>query len=178
MRVDNDFKRNQTMMDAAKQNVDQLVADLGSKNAGQRRDARAALVQIGAGAVPALLSALDAPQQHVRWEAAKSLTEIAEPAAAERLIAALGDKDPDVRWVVGVALIALGRDAVKPLLTTLTKSDLRDSVYQGAHHVLHDLAKRTELTSVLEPVLKALAQPEPEVAVPLAAIEVLRGSDV
>ena len=165
-------------MDAAKQNVDQLVADLGSKIAGQRRDARAALVQIGAGAVPALLSALDAPQQHVRWEAAKSLTDIAEPAAAERLITALGDKDPDVRWVVGVALIALGRGAVKPLLTTLTKSDLRDSVYQGAHHVLHDVAKRTELTSVLEPVLKALAQPEPEVAVPLAATEVLRGSDV
>ncbi len=166
------------MMDAAKQNVDQLVADLGGKDAGQRRDARAALVQIGAGAVPALLSALDAPQQHVRWEAAKSLTDIAEPAAAERLITALGDKDPDVRWVVGVALIALGRGAVQPLLTTLTKSDLRDSVYQGAHHVLHDLAKRTELASVLEPVLKALAHPEPETAVPLAAAEGLRGSGV
>ena len=150
------------MTDASKQNVDRLVADLGSKDAVERRGARAALVQIGSEAVPLLLDALDAPQQRVRWEAAKSLAEIAEPAAAERLVAALGDKDPDVRWVVGVALIALGRGALKPLLTTLTKSDLRDSVYQGAHHVLRDLAKRTELTSVLEPVLKALDQPEPE----------------
>ena len=162
------------MTDASKQNVDRLVADLGKKDAVERRDARAALVQIGSEAVPPLLDALDAPQQRVRWEAAKSLAEIAEPAAAERLIAALGDKDSDVRWVVGVALIALGRKAVKPLLTTLTKSDLPDGVYQGAHHVLHDLAKRGDLASLLEPVLKAFDEPEPEIAFPVAAAEALK----
>ena len=164
------------MTDASQKNTDQLVADLGSKDAVERRDARAALVQIRSAAVPSLLYALDAPQQHVRWEAAKALAEIADPSAAERLVVALGDKDSDVRWVAGEALIALGGDCVRPLLTTLTKSDLPDGVYQGAHHVLHDLVKRGDLASLLEPVLKAFDQPEPEIAVPLAAAEALTNS--
>ena len=161
------------MTDASQKTVDQLVADLGSQDAVARRDTRAELVGIGSGAVPPLLDALDAPQQHMRWEAAKSLAEIAEPAAAQRLVAALGDQDTDVRWVVGEALIALGGEAVKPLLTTLTKSDLAD-VYEGADHVLHNLAQHGDLAALLEPVLKALDQPEPEIAVPLAAAEALR----
>jgi HEAT repeat protein len=158
-------------------NVDQHVTGLGSKDAVERRDARAALVQIGSAAVPSLLDALDAPQQHVRWEAAKALAEIAEPSAAVRLVAGLADRDSDVRWVVGEALIALGRDALKPLLTTLEKSDLPDGVYRGAHHVLHDLAKRGDLASLLQPVLKAFDQPEPEIAIPVAAAKALRSTD-
>lgn len=166
------------MTDASKQNVDRLAADLGSKSAVVCRDARAALVQIGSAAVPPLLDALDAPQQHIRWEAAKALAEIADPATVERLVAALGDKDSDVRWVVGGALIALGRVAVKPLLTTLTKSDLPDGVHQGAHHVLHDLARRGDLASLLEPVLKSFQKPEPAIAVPVAAAEALQSGGV
>jgi HEAT repeat protein len=162
------------MSDASGNNVDQLVADLGSKRAGQRIKARAAIVRMGAGAVPPLLDALAAGQQHVRWEAAKALAEIADPAAAERLVEALGDKDTDVRWVVAEALIALGCEAVKPLLTTLENPDLPDGVHQTAHHVLHDLAKRGDLASLLTPVLKAYEEPEPAVAVPLAAAEALR----
>ena len=161
------------MADTA-ENVDQLVEDLGSKNAGARLKARAAIVRMGPAAVPPLLDALDARQQHVRWEAAKALAEIADPAAAERLVEALGDKDTDVRWVVGEALIALGHDALEPLLTILETSDLPNGVRQGAHHVLHDLAKRRDLGSLLTPVLKAFEEPEPDVAVPLAAAEALR----
>ena len=162
------------MTDASNTNADQLVADLGSDSAVVRRDAREALVGIGSVAVPTLLTALDAPRQHVRWEAAKTLAEIGDPAGAERLVAALADKDSDVRWVVGAALIALGRAAARPLLTTLRQSDLPDGVYPGAHHVLHDLAKQGELASLLKPVLDAFAEPEPAVAVPVAAAEALK----
>jgi HEAT repeat protein len=154
--------------------VDQLVADLGSKNAVERRDARAALVRIGAAAVPALVDALRAAQQHTRWEAAKALARIAEPAAADGLVGVLGDEDTDVRWVVGEALIALGRDAAKPLLAALTKSDLPDGFYSGAHHVLHDLTRRSDLALVLAPVLKAFDEPEPEIAIPPAATKALQ----
>ena len=163
-------ERNQRMTDASRENVDRLMANLGSKNAVERRDARAALVQIGSAAVSPLLDGLDASQPHVRWEAAKALAEIADPAAAQRLVAALGDKDGDVRWVVGAALIAMGRDAVKPLLIALAQSELSD----GAHHVLHDLAKRGDLGSLLQPVLSAFDEPEPGIAVPLAAAESLK----
>jgi HEAT repeat protein len=162
------------MPDTSREDVDQLVAALGGKDGIERSGARAALVRIGSAAVPSLLTALDAPQQHVRWEAAKALAEIADPAAAERLVAALGDKDSDVRWVVGRALIALGRGAVRPLLTTLTKSDLPDGLYAGAHHVLHDLAQHSQLAPLLAPVLHAFDRPEPELAIPQAAAEALK----
>jgi HEAT repeat protein len=162
------------MTDASNEELNRLVADLGSDSALVRREARSALVAIGADAVPPLLSALDAPKQHVRWEAAKTLAEIADPAAAERLVAALADKDSDVRWVVGAALIALGRATLRPLLSTLTQADLPEDMYQGAHHVLHDLAKHDRLAPQLKPVLDAFKEPEPQVAVPLAAAAVLK----
>jgi HEAT repeat protein len=162
------------MADAANMKLNRLVADLGSDSAVVRRDARSALVEIGSAAVPRLLDELDAPKQHVRWEAAKTLAEIADPSAAERLVTALADKDSDVRWVVGAALIALGRAAVRPLLAALTQSDLPDSVYSGAHHVLHDLARHDALASQLKPVLEAFKEPEPPVAVPLAAAAALK----
>lgn len=162
------------MTDASRQIVDQLLAQLDSKDVKERHTARIELVNIGNSAVPQLVDALDAPRQHVRWEAAKALTAIADPSAAERLAASLGDKDTDVRWVVGEALIALGRDALQPILNALTKSELAEGVYEGAHHVLHDLAQRTELTSLLEPVLKAFKEPEPDIAVPLAAAKALQ----
>ena len=166
------------MTDASDRNIDELVAALADKDAVKRMRGREALVQLGSPAVPCLLTALGDSQQHVRWEAAKALTAIADPSAADRLVAGLEDEDSDVRWVVAEALIALGPEAVKPLLTTLTKSDPAGGMYQGAHHVVHDLAKRDDLATLLEPVLKAFDEPEPKVAVPVAAEEALTGDVV
>jgi HEAT repeat protein len=162
------------MADASRDNIDQLVADLGSKDATKRLDARATLIEMGSPAVPALLDSLDASHQHLRWEVARTLAEIADPVAADRLVEALGDEDTDVRWVVGAALISLDRHAVKPLLHKLTQSDLPDGVYPGAHHVFHDLAHHDDLAPLLRPVLKALDQLEPEIAVPQVAAQALR----
>ena len=74
------------MSDSSKSNVDQLLAALAGKDVVERQKARNSLVEIGAAAVPGLLTALDANQQHVRWEAAKTLTEIADPTAADALV--------------------------------------------------------------------------------------------
>ena len=161
------------MSDSPRDNVDELVAALGSKNAGERQAAREALIRIGRPALPPLLNALAAKQQHLRWEAAKTLTGIAHPGAAAKLVDALADKDPDVRWVVAEALIALGRDALEPLLTALTTSEASQRIYRGAHHVLHDLAQRKPLRPLLLPVLKAYDHPEPELAIPNAAKKAL-----
>ena len=157
------------MTDTSGENIVQLVGDLSSENATDRMKAREALVAIGPAAVPALINALGASEQHVRWEAAKALAEIADPAATEKLVATLGDEHRDVRWVAGEALIALGPDVVKPVLAAVIKSDVPGGVYEGAHHVLHELAKRGKLASLLAPVLKAFKQPQPELSVPVAA---------
>jgi HEAT repeat protein len=116
-----------------------------------------------------LLAALDDRRQHVRWEAAKTLVEVADPAAAEALVQAVGDEDSDVRWVAGEALIALKTAAVRPLLNGLIKSQDSEGLYKAAHHVFHDLSQHGDLGATLKPVLKALGQSESEVAVPVAA---------
>ena len=167
------------MTDSSEPNVDQLLAGLASNDPVERERARNALVDVGSFSVPGLLGALENKRQHVRWEAAKTLAEIADPAASEKLVQALSDEDSDVRWVAGAALIALKRDAVKPLLNGLTKSQDSEGLYKSAHHVFHDLSKNSDLGPLLAPVLKALDQTEPEVAVPVAAQRVLEnlGSD-
>lgn len=161
------------MSNPPEQNVDYLVAGLASRNAGERQAAREALVKVGRPAVPPLLEALGADEQHLRWEAAKTLAGIAHPAAAEGLVEALGDRDGDVRWVVAEALIALGRQAVKPLLKALVAGEASQRIYRGAHHVLHDLARRESLRPLLLPVLEAYDHPEPELAIPNAAEKAL-----
>ena len=85
----------------------------------------------------------------------------------------LCDEDSDVRWVAGEAMIALKRDAVKPLLTALTKSRDSEGLYKSAHHVLHELSKLGDLDPLLAPVLHALNGSEPEVAAPVAALKAL-----
>ncbi len=152
-----------------KQSAEKFVVALANKDGAERIKAREALMQIGPSAVTELLEALGAPQQHVRWEAAKILTAIADPSAADKLLEALGDEDSDVRWVVGEALIALRQAGLRPLLAELTKSQDSEDLYKAAHHVLHDLANNTELAPIVKPVLDALGQSEPELAVPIAA---------
>ena len=78
-----------------------------------------------------------------------------------------------MRWVASEAMIALQRDAVKPLLNSLTKSQDSEGLYKSAHHVFRDLSKRSDLGPLLAPVLKAFDQSEPEVAVPVAAYSAL-----
>ena len=87
---------------------------------------------------------------------------------------ALADEDNDVRWLVGEALVALGRDAIGPLLTLMTRSDLAEGVTEGAHHVMHDLAKQRQLSELLGPVLAAFKGPEPDISVPVAAAATLK----
>ena len=71
------------MSDSSQPNVDQLLAALADKDGLERQKARNSLVEIGTAAVPGLITALNDNQQQVRWEAAKTLTEIADPTAAD-----------------------------------------------------------------------------------------------
>jgi HEAT repeat protein len=161
------------MPEKQEHNADQFVAVLADKDAMNRQHGREALVNIGSAAVPSLMKALGDKRQHVRWEAAKTLAEISDPAAAKTLVQSIGDEDADVRWVAGEALIALKGDAVKPLLNGLTKSQDSEGLYKSAHHVMHALSQHSDLGLLLVPVLKALDHSEPEIAVPVAAQKVL-----
>lgn len=161
------------MTDSGIDAMETLVGELASKDVMERETARQRLVKIGKPAVKALVAALAHPHKQVRWEAAKTLEAIADPASVLPLVETLQDEDSDVRWVVGEALIALGSDAVVPVLKgLLVDPDNPTGLYENAHQVLHALATGT-LHPILVPVLRALKCSEPEVNVPTVAEEAL-----
>jgi HEAT repeat protein len=129
-----------------------LITALSSVNDFSRVEARKALESMGSQAVPYLIQALKHPDYLRRWEAAKALGEIKDPEAVPALVEALEDEKFDVRWLAANALIEMNVKALKPLFKALIEHADSILLRQGAHHVLHDLAKG-ELRTYLVPVL-------------------------
>ena len=150
-----------------------LVEALANVDGVERHAAREQLAKIGSLAVPALLKALQQPNDHVRWEAARALGEIADPRAAPALVRTLEDEKAAVRWLAATALINLGRNALRPLLQGLEGNS--DSIWfrDGAHHVLRSLVIAGVADEAI-PVLDALEDIEPRVEAPIAAYHVLQ----
>jgi HEAT repeat protein len=148
--------------------INSLIAALASEEGLVRESARRRLVHIGRPAVRPLVKALSGGDTHTRWEAAKALGYLADPATAPALVRALQDDEFGVRWLAAEGLILLGGNALEPLLRALMEGS--DSVWlrQGAHHVLRALSKRG-FREVARPVLAALDGLEPWLQVPQAA---------
>jgi HEAT repeats len=145
-----------------------LILDLGSHDDLIRVKARHALVSFGKAAVPSLIDALKGKHYLMRWEAAKALGEIGDPGAAPALVKALEDEAFDVRWLAAIALIGMNVKGLKPLLHALMERGDSVLLQEGAHHVIHDLAKGG-LRKYLAPVLAALEGLEPGEEVPWVA---------
>ena len=153
--------------------IPSLAADLASPSSLVRTKARKALVALGKISVPSLIRLLSHRKPHVRWEAAKALCGIADPIAASALVNALDDRDGDVRWLAAEGLAVLGREGLQPLLAALLQRAESCWFCEGAHHVCSTLAKKKRLSPILRPLLAALKQSEPEIAVPPAAYTAL-----
>ena len=153
--------------------IPSLVTDLANPDPAVRMRAREALVAIGKRTVPSLIPLLSHRKPHVRWEAAKALCSIADPIAAFALVNALDDRDGDVRWLAAAGVAALGQDGLQPLLAGLLERARSPWFREGAHHICHTLVKKRNLGPILRPLLEAMGQPEPEIAVPSAAYAAL-----
>jgi hypothetical protein len=148
--------------------IQQLITNLASSDRTARQDARQSLVNIGRPAVDALAAALAHGEVRVRWEAAKALQQMADPAIAPALVSALEDDDSGVQWIAAEGLAFLGREGVVPLLNALmTRSD-SSRLRRGAHHVLRLLIDES-LKKEMAPVVTALEELEPVLEVPVAA---------
>lgn len=150
-----------------------LIATFASGDVRVRAAARRALVELGPLAREPLVAALRSPNHTVRWEAAKALSELADPASGPALVQALTDERFDVRWLAAVGLIALGQAGLVPLLQALEHASWdRVLLRDGARHIL-----RAQLGGphghALAPVVTALEGPEPAVTAPLAAYRAL-----
>lgn len=152
--------------------IQTLVAELGSSDRTTRESARLALASIGAPAVDALAAALASRATQVRWEAAKTLQQINDPAAAPALVATLEDPDFGVRWIAAEGLSALGRPGIVALLTALATKPVSPWLRNGAHHILRSLGDPI-LQEKVAAVLAATEDVEPSLEVPGAAHEAL-----
>jgi len=157
--------------------TEQLIKQLRKQDGLVRQQARIELVRIGEPAVGPLIEALEHRTGYTHWEAAKALSQIGSPQAAQALVEALEDDEFSVRWLAAEGLIAIGEDSLKPLLTALVNNSQSSLLREGAHHVLHDLVYQLGLKQPLreqvESVLAALNDIEPALEVPLVAERVL-----
>jgi HEAT repeat protein len=156
--------------------VTNLIASLSSSIDLTRVKARKELVAIGKPAVSFLIEALKSPNTMERWEAAKALGEIGDSEAAPALVEALKDEEFEVRWRAAEALIRMNTKGLNPLLDALIHHADLFFLREGAHHVLHELA-RGDLKAYLTPVLIALGSFEPAVEVPAAALRAIEAME-
>ncbi len=146
--------------------IKSLIAQLHSKDGIVRQEARRGLEFIGKQAACHIIPLLKDPEEDVRWEAAKALAEIVDVRAASQLVATLDDSNFGVRWLAEEGLIAIGRDALPPLMKALTKHSDSAWLREGAHHVLRGLVEKDlAMEGLLAPVIAALEGAEPEIGV-------------
>jgi HEAT repeat protein len=146
-------------------NIDALIEDFTCDDVIKCQTARRSLVKMGNEVVEPLAQALSNKKHWVRWEAAKALGQIGDKSATEALVKALEDNEFDVRWLAAEGLINIGKDSIKPLLKALADhGDKSLTLRRGAHHVLHDIDRRG-LEAVLRPVMSAVEDTSPPIAV-------------
>lgn len=153
--------------------VPALVEALGHSDDLIAGEAADALALIGEAALPALVDALSNQDSHVRWHAAKSLSQMANPRAADALISALNDDDFGVRWFAAKGLAAMGSRAIVPLLRTLRTKEITPWLADGAIHVFKNI-KEPEVIVLVQELEKRLGDSYANVEVPLEADRVLR----
>lgn len=143
-------------------NMHDLLIRLGSTNGMEREKAREALVEIGRDSIDFLMELLSHPKHIYRWEAIKTLEEIANPISIPLLIQALEDDKGDVRWIAAKGLIKLGALSIKPLLKILEEKSDSVFILAGAHHVFFDLKEKKLLPKGFPTVklLSVLKNPE------------------
>jgi hypothetical protein len=168
--IDSGKRREDTMAESTKRtsaDPDGLashLADLRSRDGIRRELAREAIVSLGRQAVDPLTELLADPNHQTRWEAAKALSEMADPRSASALVSSLEDREFDVRWLSAIGLIAIGKDSLVPLLEALSRRSESVWLREGAHHVLHDLSKKGFM-DLAAPILTALEGTEPGIEV-------------
>ena len=124
-----------------KELLNTLVCDDGMK----RKAAREELVKIGSDTIDYLMEYVNHSKHIYRWEALKTMSEIADPISIPFFIDALEDDESDIRWIAAEGLINIGPDVLIPLLKAIIERINSLLILEGAHHVIYDLKKKKGL---------------------------------
>jgi len=161
-------------------NLKNLLVMLASKDSKSRKKARELLITFGKPAVSSLENLLqNSKDDHLRWEAAKTLGGIADIRSIPSLVNALEDSNHDVAWLAAEALSNFKKAAWPALLRLLVNAEHKDSILlrQGVHHVLLNQKEEgfDDLLENLQVALKSNAAPELTV---IAANELLMRMEI
>ena len=154
-----------------------LILGLSETDGMMRRKYRRRLERLGSKATPFLIEALATGDEKARWESAKALIHIKDPAAADALTTALMDESAEIQWLAAEALIELGQYAIKPILLKLLDHYESPDLRQGVHHVLSFLHKKNLVSEDIKRIIKELDFSVPKEPIPLAARKALKALD-
>lgn len=139
------------------------------------REARNALIALGALACPALVEATRQPDTNIRLGAFKVLAKTATPDCAPALIEALKDPDGGVRYLAAEALVSAGPGVIPQLLAALMRDSGSAWLKDGARHVLQALRQHPDCREeVLAPVCRSLNGSSSDVSLMTVVSDALR----
>jgi hypothetical protein len=149
-----------------------LLKLLTSENPELHRQAGHALLKLGQAARSTWVTALQHPNSHIRWHAARGLGKIGDLQSAPILAEGLRDKEFVVRWASADVLAELGEAAVPATLNMLTHHRLEQPFRQAAIHALHGVRSQ-RVQEKLKPLLDALQGRDAGVEAPMLAQRLL-----
>lgn len=152
--------------------IPELIKKLSSENSIDRIRARYELVKLGKPAIEYLIGLQYLNNDHVRWEAIKTLSQIAHPDAIPILINALENDRFDVRWLAAEGLIEIGKASIKPLLETLEVQQDSKFFREGVHHVLRALKSKNLFKDEYQ-IIKMLGDPNASSILAITAQKIL-----
>lgn len=132
-----------------------LIDALSSGNRILHHAAHQALTALGIHATAAWINALEHPNSHIRWHAARGLGELGDSRALKILVCGLRDENAAVRWATAHLLARMGSRAVPAILEEISHKPLDEPSRQVAFHALHSMAGKN-LRNRLAPMIEAL----------------------
>lgn len=132
-----------------------LVKALSAAHRVLHHEAHWALKALGMHATEAWVNALEHPNSHIRWHAARGLGELGDVRALKILVAGLRDENAAVRWATANLLASMGSRAVPAILEEIIRQPLDEPARQVIFHALHGMSGSV-LRQRLAPMIDAL----------------------
>ena len=137
------------------------------------QEARRGLCDMGHLAEGAWVEALEHPDSHIRWHAARALSQIGDPRAVEVLAEGLHDPNYSVRWTTARVLASMDSTAIPAILQLIAHRPMDEPFRQACYHALHAMpSPRTQ--EYIQPLLEALNSSTAPVQAPQLAHVMLR----